>query len=173
MLHPSTTSSRLRSRTARDGFTVPELLITFAIGAIVTAIATPAFSKARDRYSVRGARQELVATVEAARAAAVQRGRTSYFKVRGNTVLAVVDTAPPGGAVTGQYTVVADRPLDRGYNVVLTLATPADSQVTFDARGFANPRLGRMVRVRIVGRTFRDSVCLSNFGQLLPAGCVP
>ena len=40
------------------------------------------------------------------------------------------------------------------------------------ARGLVgNIYLGRVARVLIIGRVVRDSVCLTSFGQLLPAGC--
>ena len=159
----------------RRGFTIAELLVTLvlvvAIGAIVATIGTPMIARTRDMFAVRAARQEIVSVVEAARAGATQRGRPGRFIVRGNRVLAVVDTAPPGQLATGTFTVLAPQAFDVEYRVQLSLANPADTVVQYDARGFANPRLGHVARIIVVGRTTRDSVCLSNFGQLLPAGC--
>ena len=54
----------------------------------------------------------------------------------------------------------------------LTLATAADSLVAYDGRGFANPRLLRVARVIITKGTAKDSVCVTNLGQVLPRGCV-
>ena len=162
-----------RRSPSRAGFSLPELLITFVIGGIVAALGTPVIARTRDAFAVRAARQNLVTTVEAARAAATQRGRTARFIVRGNAVLAVVDTAPPGQPAVGTLTVLAPQPFDVDYHVQLTLASAADSVVSYDARGFANPRVGHVARIVIVGRSNRDSVCLSSFGQILPSGCVP
>lgn len=148
-----------------------EVLIALVIGAIIASLATPALTKVRDAYAVRAARQEIVATVEAARAGAIQRGRPAQFIVRGNAVLAVVDTTPAGSPIVGKYTAAAPQAFDVAYRVTLAVGNPADTAVTYDGRGIANPRLGRVARIRIVSRTVRDSVCLSSFGQLLSAGC--
>jgi Tfp pilus assembly protein FimT len=147
-------------------------MITFVLVAIVASMATPKLARSRDSYAVRAARRELVVTAEAARSAAIQRGRPSYLIVRGNTVLALVDTIT-GGTAAQRYTVRAPAALDVMYKVQLSLANPGDSMIVYDARGFANPRLGRIARVRVTGRQIRDSLCLTNFGQILPQGCTP
>jgi len=158
---------------SRPGFTLPELLITFVIGAIVTGVAAPMLSRSRDRFAVRGAKQEIYAALEAARSAAMQRGRPARLFVRGNTVVAVVDTAPAGQPTVGTFIVLAPPPLDSAYRVQLALAVPSDTVIVFDSRGFANPRLGHTARIRVAGRVVVDSVCISSFGQLLPNGCAP
>lgn len=158
---------------SRKGLTLPELLITFAVGAIVTGVAAPMLARSRDAYAVRGAKQEIFATFEAARSAGIQRGRPSRLLVQGNTVLAQVDTAPPGQPTVGQFTVRARSPLDTAYRVQLALAVASDTVIQFDARGLANPRLGHTARIRIATRRVVDSVCVSSFGQLLPNGCAP
>jgi prepilin-type N-terminal cleavage/methylation domain-containing protein len=161
-----------RPASARRGVTLPELLITVIMVAIIASIATPKLARSRDSYAVRAARRELVATAEAARSAAIQRGRPSYLIVRGNTVLALVDTVT-GGSAAIRYPVRPATALDALYKVQLSLATPADSMIVYDARGFANPRLSRIARIRITGRLIKDSLCLTNFGQILPQGCTP
>ena len=66
---------------------------------------------------------------------------------------------------------LAPQDLKTAYGVTLTLATPADTLVAYDGRGFANPRLMRMARVIITKGSAKDSVCVTNLGQLLPRGC--
>ena len=142
---------------------MPELLITIAMAGIIASMAGSPLKRGRDAYAVRGARQEIGATIDAARAGAVQRGRTGRFVVRGNAVLAIVDTtATAGGQVVGTFTVLAPQDLKTAYGVTLTLATPADTLVAYDGRGFANPRLMRMARVIITKGS--QTITLNPFG---------
>jgi hypothetical protein len=58
--------------------------------------------------------------------------------------------------------------------VTVTAADLADSVISFDARGLANPRLGADGARWVIARgTRKDSVCVSNFGMILPRGCTP
>jgi hypothetical protein len=58
--------------------------------------------------------------------------------------------------------------------VRLALRAGADTLITYDARGFATPRLtGRVARVIISKGTAKDSVCFSALGQVLRNGCRP
>jgi len=153
--------------------TMTELLVTIAIGLIVVGFAAPALGKARDRYAVQAARREISATLEAARAASVQRGHPARFYVRGNAVAAIADTAAPGQPTSGTLVVLAPQNFYTAYGVKLQLAVAGDTAIVFDPRGFANPRIDHIVQIAVVGRLTRDSLCISNFGQILPAGCAP
>ncbi len=152
------------------GFTLPELLICMALMATLAALAGPSMTGMRGANAVRGARGEVLATIEAARAAALQRGRRARVEVRGNTMVALVDDGSAKG-----FVVVATADLKREYRVELATAVPADTMVTFDPRGLAAPRLGHVARfvVRSTAGGARDSVCVSNLGLLLPPGCAP
>ena len=173
MPHPPPLPRRRADR-PRRGYTVAELLITLVIAGIAMSLAATPLAKARNAYAVRAARQEMTATLEAARSAAVQRGSTSRFVVRGNAVLALVDTAAGAGqAIAGTYTVLAPQRFDRAYGVTLTPGVAADTLVAYDARGMASPRLGRIARVVLRKGAAKDSVCVSNLGQILRNGCTP
>jgi Tfp pilus assembly protein FimT len=147
-----------------------ELLIVLALAAIAGSLAGPSMRGLRGGQAVRGARGEVVATIEAARAAALQRGRLAWVVRSGNVLRAVVDTGGPTGRV-----VVATADLRQLYRAELSTAAAADDSVTFDGRGLANPRLGRTARyvIRAIGTAQADSVCISNLGLLLPPGCLP
>jgi Tfp pilus assembly protein FimT len=157
--------------TARAGISFVEVLATLAVGAIITMLAAPRVTTFRDRAAVRAARQELIATAEAARGAALQRSRRARFVVQGDSVRAVVDTGPPGMPATGTQTVLAPARFGTDYKVTIELGDPGDTVVTYDGRGLANPRLGRMAKWVIVGRTTRDSVCVGSMGTILQKGC--
>jgi prepilin-type N-terminal cleavage/methylation domain-containing protein len=163
-----------RARTGRSGgFTVFELLITLAVLSVVTAISIPRIAAVRGANAVRGARGEVVATVEAARAAAIQRGRRAWIRRNGNVLTA--ETTDENAA---RRVVVATARLDELYGALLSTADPGDDLITFDGRGLLNPRLpnGRVARYRVAAKGSpgqRDSVCVSAIGMLLPPGCVP
>ena len=162
-----------RPATARAGISFVEVLATLAVGSIITMLAAPRIVSFRDGAAVRAARMELAATAEAARGAAMQRGRTARFIVRGDSVTAVVDTGPPGLAATGTQVVLRTASFKRDYNVRIVLANQLDSSVAYDGRGIANPRLGRVARYAIVGSHSRDSVCIASLGTILPNRCAP
>lgn len=151
----------------RAGFSLVELLTVFVLVAVLSMVVGPRLGAVRAGSAVRAARLELGAAVDAARAAAMQRGRPARVVVRGDRVTASVDTG-----AAGRMTLV-DVPLDAEYGVTTAFGTPADTLVAFDGRGLASPRLGRVARivVRYPAPIVRDSICVSSLGQLLPRGC--
>ena len=160
-------------RRPRGGFTMVELLLVIAMVGAVVAIAMPKMRTFRDASAVRSARLQLVTAVEAARAAAIQRGRQARVRVRGDSVLVTVDTGSPGAASTGTFTVLSTIPLMKEHAVTVSLASPTDTIIGFDSRGLASPRLDP-TRVYVLTRgAMRDSVCVSRLGMLLPARCAP
>lgn len=162
-----------RSAALRRGFTMVELLIVVIIVGLLAMLAGPKMTHYRDNTAVRSARQEVAAVIEAARAGAIQRGRSGKISVdvSTSTMRALVDTGAVFGATTGQYTIMATASFPQLYGVTLQIATAGDSSITFDPRGLASPRLGRVGRIRVVGRWSKDSVCVSSFGTILPRDC--
>jgi prepilin-type N-terminal cleavage/methylation domain-containing protein len=160
-------------RAPRRGFSFAETMIVVAVAGILTMLAGPRIRSFREQSAVRAARQELTATIEAARASALQRGRTSRVFVSGDSAVAVVDTGPPGLAATGSKVVLAPPSFRRTYGVQVTLGNPGDTAVIYDGRGVASPRLGRVAKYIVALRTSRDSVCVSSLGNILPRGCAP
>ena len=157
----------------RGGFSMVELLITIAVAGIMMAIAAPRARAFREGASVRGARQELATAIEAARGAAIQRGRTARVHLRTDSLLVTVDTGAPGAAASGRYRVLGPLRLDSAFTVTLTPADSRDTVIAFDARGLANPRPGHTVRLVVARGLRKDSVCVTNLGMILPRGCTP
>ena len=155
----------------RAGFSLVELLVVCAVVGIAVLIAAPRARAIRHASAVRAARSELVVAVEAARSAAIQRGRPARFRLGPTGIVATVDTAPPGNASQWMVIYGPDR-LDRQFDVTLSTAAPGDSVIDFDARGFASPRLGRVARLVVARPGFRDSVCVSSVGLIMRRGCV-
>ena len=157
----------------RAGFSMVEILLTIAVAGIMIAIAGPKARAFREGASVRGARQELATAIEAARGAAIQRGRTARVHLRTDSLLVTVDTGAPGAAATGRYRVLGPLRLDTAFNVTLTRADPADTVISYDSRGLANPRVGHTARFILTRGLRKDSVCVTNLGMILPRGCAP
>lgn len=63
----------------RRGTTIVELLITLAVLGVLSSIAVPRAATLVDRISVRGATQDVVLAIAAARAAATRRGAYASF----------------------------------------------------------------------------------------------
>lgn len=161
----------------RAGFSMVELLLVIGMVGVLALIAGPRARAFRESASVRGARMELSAAIEAARSAAIQRGRPARVRIRTDSLLVTVDTGAPGAAATGTFRVLGPLRLDSEYVVTVTPAVEGDSVITFDSRGLANPRVGTPgtpgARYVIARGTRKDSVCVSRLGMILPRGCAP
>ena len=166
---------RRAARAPRPGMTLLELLIVLVLVALAGAMALPKLRPARERASLRGARGDVVAAIEAARGAALQRGREARVLVRldRQLVRAVVDTG--SAANPTRYQIATTPDLRQEYNrVQISLPNPADSVFTYDGRGFARTSPARTVVYLLTAPSgARDSVCVSARGLLLPPGCVP
>jgi prepilin-type N-terminal cleavage/methylation domain-containing protein len=160
-----------RWRARRPAYTLVELLITVVLVGVLAGLAGPRVVAIRGGQALRGARGEVVATIEAARAAALQRGRPAWVARRDDTLVAATMDETVGTRV-----VVATADLYALYGTTLRTAAPADDSVAFDGRGLISPRLARasaryLLQAR--GTPMRDSVCVTPAGLLLPPGCVP
>jgi Tfp pilus assembly protein FimT len=140
------------------------MLIVVVMVGMLTLIAIPKFSVVVERNKLTAAREEIASAIATARAAAVQKGRTSTLWFSGNTMWVTVLTSS-GGATT---TVVPVKSFSTLYNVSVT---PPASSITFDMRGFVYPPLPPPSVFRIVGSSKRDSVCITPTGQIMPRGC--
>jgi type IV fimbrial biogenesis protein FimT len=151
-------------RRSRQGYTLTELLIVVVMVGALTLLALPKFSWLVERNKLSAAREEITSAIATARAAAVQKGRVATFRISGNKMWVTVVTNDAGATMT----VVPIKSLKTLYNVSLAAN---DSVITFDMRGFANPRLASTGVFRILGITKTDSVCITTAGQIMPRGC--
>jgi Tfp pilus assembly protein FimT len=114
------------------------------------------------------ARDELAAAIATARAAAVQKGRTATLFLSGNKMWVTVVTNDAGTTST----VVPLKSFTTLYNVSVAAYAPSGlTSVTFDGRGFANPRLSATGKFLITGASKKDSLCITTAGQLMPKSC--
>jgi prepilin-type N-terminal cleavage/methylation domain-containing protein len=154
----------------RRGVTLTELLIVLSIAAALAMIAVPRARSVIDRGSASSATAEVGAAIESARFAAMQRGRRATVRLRGDSVIAVVDTGPPWVAATGQMLVLRVANTRRGYGVTLNVPNDVDS-IVYDPRGFANPRKPAGTKYVLTRNAARDSVCIGELGMIMPRGC--
>jgi len=162
--HPHERQGRSVNR-SRQGYTLTEMLIVVVIVGLLTLFAIPKFSVLVQRNKLSAAREELTAAIATARAAAVQKGRTSTFRISGNQFRVTVVTADNGSTTT----LVPAKSLMTLYNV--SIASTTDTIITFDMRGFATPRLSSTGMIKLTQGVRRDSVCVTTAGQIMPRRC--
>lgn len=150
---------------SRQGYTITEMMIVVVIVGMLTMISLPKFSGLVERNKLTAAREEIAAAIATARAAAVQKGRTATVVFSGNRMWVTVVTSNSGTTTT----VVPVKSLMTLYSV--SIAASPDTSVTFDMRGFANPRLASTGKFLITKGARRDSVCITTAGQIMPRGC--
>ncbi|HEX6942877.1 MAG TPA: GspH/FimT family pseudopilin [Gemmatimonadaceae bacterium] len=149
---------------SQRGYTLTEMLIVVSVVGLLTLVAIPRFSGLVERNKLSAAREELAAAIATARAAAVQKGRTATLFLSGNQMWVTVVTSNAGATTT----IVPVRSFSSLYNVSVTSTAPT---VTFDMRGFANPRLAATGKFVISGASKKDSVCITTAGQIMPRNC--
>lgn len=147
---------------SRRGYTLTEMLIVVSVVGLLTLVSLPRFSGLVERNKLTAAREELAAAIATARAAAVQKGRTSTLFLSGNQMWVTVVTSNAGATST----VVPVRSFSSLYNVSVTASDPS---ITFDMRGFA--KLAGSGKFTITKGTRRDSICITAAGQIMPRSC--
>ena len=141
-----------------------EAMVVLTIVAGLTLFSMPKFAALQERSRLTAARNEIEAAFATARAAAVQKGRTSTLTISGNTIKVTVTSDAAGT----QTTIIPAMPFDTVFGVTLSAT---HTVVTFDMRGFASPRLGGTGIYRLVGTSRRDSVCVTTVGQIMTRRC--
>jgi prepilin-type N-terminal cleavage/methylation domain-containing protein len=149
----------------RKGFSLLEMLVVFALIAILTAIALPKFHQYRDGANLRSARDQVHSYVTMARAAAVRRGVPSEFRASGNSIWITVANATTGV----QEPFAPAVPLDELRGATLSVTTNAET-IRFDGRGMAN--LGTSGVLRVTRGPRSDSVCVTPLGMVMRGGCL-
>ena len=156
-----------RFPTARSGFSLIEMLVVLVLISAMAGIIAPRMRGYRERLNLDAARTQVESAVATARSAAIQKGFPAKLRIVNNqmTVVATVNSAGLTMVILGPVM------FDSSLGVRVQPAAVADSLITFEARGFASPRLAATGKFRITGTTRSDSVCVTVTGALLPRGC--
>ena len=147
----------------RRGFTLIETLIVVAIMGLLVLFGFPRLQGAMVNSNVRGARNTVAALHSRARAAAVERSRSTALWFNGNTV-AVVSTprqVPLAGSTHDTLGAVVD--LNAEFGVALTVA---GDPLGFDPRGVGTNTNATTLSVDKLGHA--DTLVVSPFGRLQP-----
>lgn len=151
----------------RQGYTLAEVLIVISVIGIVTAIAVPRLSKAKDQAQLTGAVTRFTRGVMAARQAAIQRGKTSYFKHSNNKFWVIVDTA---GSLTDSIIITAPVDVSAEYGVAVTFPTGVAS-IQYDPRGVSTQPSRQVFAFRHINSNAVDSICISRLGNTIRNRC--
>lgn len=154
-------------RGVRSGFTLIELLIVIAILSVLFYRFAPALSEIGARSALRTSRQALTTVFAAARAAAMQKGRTATLTLTSTSASVTVLSSVDGATVT----LVGPISLTGSRGAVLTALGNAPTTVTFDGRGLISPATAAINRYQLSSSRWSDTVCVSGAGIILMRGC--
>ena len=161
MRNPSSSRSTPFGRIGRGGYTILELIVVMVISGVMAAVATKPIVRTWQESSRQAAGREAAVLVYRARAAAVQRSRTTWFVRSGATIKILTDSA---GTV-----VPYGRPINLYDRHGVAVAATRDT-ITFDPRGFS-----RIVtpapRLIVSNAAGADTLCISGLGTIKTQGC--
>ena len=146
------------------GFTLAEILIVIAIIGIMTTISLPRPGKLRDKSEMSGAMSRFTRGVMAARQAAIQRGKRSFFRHKGNQIWVIVDTTS-----TDSVIVVSPVSLMELYGVEVTEPSGLAS-IGYDPRGMSTQTAKQVFRFKHRSNRI-DSLCVSKLGNTIRTKC--
>lgn len=89
---PSPTARCISPHNNVQGFTLIEVMVSMAIVAILAGLAVPSFSDSMKRYRVNAAKDDLIASMQWARAEAIRRGETVTLIRQTGCGVALTDT---------------------------------------------------------------------------------
>ena len=145
----------------RHGFTLIELIIVMVLTGVMAAVATKPIVRTCKESSRQAAGREAAVLLYRARAAAVQRGRTTSFVRSGSTIKILTDSSgiivPYGRSIN----------LNSRHGVTVT---GSKDTITFDPRGFSKV-VTPSPRLIVTNASGADTVCVSGLGTIKTRGC--
>ena len=152
-------------RRLQAGFTLAEILIVIAIIGIVASISMPRLGRLRDKSELSASMVRFTRGVMAARQAAIQRGKRSFFRHKDNSIWVIVDTTE-----TDSVIVVSPTSLYDLYGVTVYEPTGLAS-IGYDPRGVSTQPSQQMFRFKHRSNMM-DSLCVSRLGNTIKAKCL-
>lgn len=152
----------------RRGFSLPELLTAVVIVALLALLVLPLTTELRERTALRSARLELASAFAAARAAAVQKGKSATVTLEGSTISVTVMSGAPPHSIP----MLGPLKLDRASGTTVRPLASAPTVIQYDARGLVTPTSTATSRYELRSGRRADTVCLTGAGAVMPRGCV-
>jgi len=113
-----------------SGFTALDVAVTLAIVAILASLTTPSFLRWLNAHRLRGSAINLMADIERAKIRAIRESSFVTIQLEADRYFVVLDDG----------SLIQDRYLPAGVQIVLSELTLADRQIRFNSRGQApNP----------------------------------
>ena len=160
----------IASARRRAGYSLIELMVVVASLAIVFAIALPQLSAIRASSTLRAGRQQLAAAFSSARAAALQKGKTSTLNLDGSAATVTVQSGLAGTEVR----VFGPVRLDSALGITLEPLGDAPRTVNYNGRGMMTNVMTEdeeVFRYRLRYGTKTDTLCISTAGLILSKHC--
>ena len=158
---------RLSRHRSRSGFTLAEVIIAIVIVGILTAMSLPRMGRLRDQSQLSNGMVRFTRAVMAARQAAIQRGKHSFFTNNSSVISVVVDTMGDNTNL-----VVITRPLDlvNQYGVRVTAPSGLTS-IEYDPRGVSTQATKQIFIFTHISSGTTDSLCVSKLGNTIRSRC--
>lgn len=157
----------MRPSSRRLGYTLAEVLIVISIVGIIMAIAVPRLGYLKDQAQLTGAVTRFTRGVMTARQAAIQRGKTSYFRHSNNRFWVIVDTT---GSLTDSVVITEPYDLATEYGVSVT-APGGVTSIQYDPRGVATQPNKQIFAFKHQVSNNVDSLCISRLGNTIRTRC--
>ena len=157
----------MRLLPSRLGYSLAEVLIVISIIGIVTATAVPRLAKAKNQAQLTGAVTRFTRAVMTARQAAIQRGKTAYFRHSNNKFWVIVDTT---GSLSDSVIITAPYDLNAEYGVTVTAPSGVTS-IQYDPRGVSTQTTKQIFAFKHAVSATVDSLCISRLGNTIRDRC--
>lgn len=152
----------------RRGFSLPEVLIVIVLLGVIASMVVPAISDLRTRSGLRSARSLVLASLSAARAAAIQKGKTATLSVVNSTL----SVSARSGLRSDSVQIQGPVNLSRVTGAVIAPLNGSPTQLVYDARGLVTPVRNTISRYELRMGSRADTVCVTGAGTIMPKGCV-
>ena len=152
---------------SRRGYTLAEVLIVISIVGLLAATAMPKLATLKNQAQLTGAVTRFTRAVMSARQAAIQRGKTSYFRHSNNKFWVIVDTT---GSLTDSVIITAPYDLSSEYGVSVT-APAGVTSIQYDPRGVATQSTKQVFAFVHSASSTVDSLCISRLGNTIKERC--
>jgi hypothetical protein len=127
----------------------------------------PKLAKAKNQAQLTGAVTRFTRAVMTARQAAIQRGKTSYFRHSNNKFWVIVDTT---GSLTDSVIIAQAYDLSSEYGVSVT-APAGVTSIQYDPRGVSTQSTKQVFAFKHSVSNTVDSLCISRLGNTIRERC--